>query len=55
MRVDSFLTANCILKDYLVKGYSFNKKKLNEQARQLDALKQTARFVLKQNLLRLPT
>lgn len=37
--------ANSILKDYLVKGYSLNEKRLNEQAQQLDALKQTVRLL----------
>ncbi|MFT3678023.1 MAG: virulence protein RhuM/Fic/DOC family protein [Chitinophagaceae bacterium] len=37
--------ANSILKDYLVKGYSLNEKRLSEQAQQLDALKQTVRLL----------
>lgn len=37
--------ANNVLKDYLVKGYSLNEKRLNEQAQQLDVLKQTVRLL----------
>lgn len=37
--------ANSILKDYLIKGYSLNEKRLNEQAQQLDTLKQTVRLL----------
>lgn len=37
--------ANKILKDYLVKGYSLNEKRLQEQTQQFDALKQTVRLL----------
>lgn len=37
--------ANTILKDYLVKGYSINDKRLREQALQLDQLKQTVKLL----------
>jgi len=37
--------ANKILKDYLVKGYVVNEKRLNEQASQYDALKQTVKLL----------
>jgi prophage maintenance system killer protein len=37
--------ANKVLKDYLVKGYAVNEKRLNEQAQQFDALKQTVRLL----------
>ncbi|MFT3826376.1 MAG: virulence protein RhuM/Fic/DOC family protein [Chitinophagaceae bacterium] len=50
-RVNSFrgtqfrIWANNVLKDYLVKGYSLNEKRLNEQAQQLGALKQAVRLL----------
>jgi prophage maintenance system killer protein len=37
--------ANKILKDYLVKGYSVNEKRLKEQGQQFNALKQTVRLL----------
>lgn len=37
--------ANKILKDYLVKGYALNEKRLKEQEEQLDQLKQTVRLL----------
>ena len=37
--------ANKVLKDYLVKGYTLNEKRLHEQAQQFDALKQTVRLL----------
>jgi|SRR6218665_386951 len=37
--------ANKILKEYLVKGYALNEKKLKEQEAQLDQLKQTVRLL----------
>lgn len=37
--------ANKTLKDYLVKGYALNEKRLNEQTQQFDALKQTVRLL----------
>ena len=37
--------ANKILKDYLVKGYDLNEKRLKEQEAQLDQLKQTMRLL----------
>lgn len=33
--------ANSILKDYIVKGYSLNEKRLNEQAQQLSAVRKS--------------
>ncbi|MEX6686294.1 RhuM family protein [Danxiaibacter flavus] len=37
--------ANKILKDYLVKGYSVNEKRLQEQSRQLEELKHTVKLL----------
>jgi len=37
--------ANHILKDFLVKGYAVNEKRLHEQSRQLDELKQTVKLL----------
>jgi prophage maintenance system killer protein len=37
--------ANKVLKDFLTKGYSIDKKRLQEQSRQLDELKQTVRLL----------
>jgi prophage maintenance system killer protein len=37
--------ANKILKDYLVKGYATNEKRLREHSRQLDDLKQTVKLL----------
>ncbi|MEJ7767270.1 MAG: virulence protein RhuM/Fic/DOC family protein [Chitinophagaceae bacterium] len=37
--------ANQVLKEYLNKGYSVNEKKLREQSRQLDHLKQTVKLL----------
>ena len=37
--------ANTILKEYLVKGYSVNEKRLREQKAQLDQLKQTVKLL----------
>lgn len=37
--------ANRILKDYLLKGYALNVKKVKEQSKQLDELKQTVRLL----------
>ncbi len=37
--------ANKILKDYLVKGYAVNEKRLQEQSRQLEELKQTVKLL----------
>jgi prophage maintenance system killer protein len=37
--------ANTILKDYLVKGYAVNEKRLQEQSRQLEELKQTVKLL----------
>jgi prophage maintenance system killer protein len=37
--------ANQILKDFLVKGYAVNEKRLHEQSRQLDDLKQTVKLL----------
>jgi prophage maintenance system killer protein len=37
--------ANRVLKEYLVKGYSINQKRLQEQNKQYDALKQTVRLL----------
>jgi hypothetical protein len=37
--------ANKVLKDYLLKGYAVNKKRLQEQSRQLEELKQTVRLL----------
>jgi hypothetical protein len=37
--------ANKVLKDFLVKGYSVNEKRLKEQSRQLEELKQTVRLL----------
>lgn len=37
--------ANKILKDYLVKGYALNEKRLKEQEAQLDQLKQTVKLL----------
>lgn len=37
--------ANKVLKDFLIKGYSLNEKRLHEQAQQLNALKQTVRLL----------
>lgn len=37
--------ANKVLRDYLVKGYSLNEKRLHEQSLQFDALKQTVRLL----------
>lgn len=37
--------ANKVLKDYLVKGYSLNEKRLQEQYRQLEELKQTVKLL----------
>ncbi len=37
--------ANKILKDYLIKGYSVNEKKLREQTTQLDELKQAVKLL----------
>jgi prophage maintenance system killer protein len=37
--------ANKILKDYLVKGYSINEKRLKDQANQLEQLKQTVKLL----------
>ena len=37
--------ANNIIKDFLVKGYAVNEKRLQEQSRQLDDLKQTVKML----------
>jgi prophage maintenance system killer protein len=37
--------ANKILKNYLIKGYAINEKRLHEQSRQLEELKQTVRLL----------
>jgi hypothetical protein len=37
--------ANKILKDYLIKGYAVNEKRLQEQSRQLEELKHTVRLL----------
>lgn len=37
--------ANKVLKEYLVKGYALNEKRLNEESQQLAALKQTVRLM----------
>lgn len=37
--------ANKILKDYLIKGYAVNEKRLQEQSRQLEELKYTVRLL----------
>ncbi|AXY78171.1 cytochrome C biogenesis protein CycH [Paraflavitalea soli] len=37
--------ANKVLKEYLIKGYSLNEKRLHEQSLQFDALKQTVRIL----------
>jgi prophage maintenance system killer protein len=37
--------ANKILKEYLVKGYALNEKRLQEQSQQFEALKQTVRLM----------
>ncbi|HEX3934381.1 MAG TPA: RhuM family protein, partial [Puia sp.] len=37
--------ANQVLKDHLVKGYSFDKRRFQEQSRQLDELKQTVKLL----------
>lgn len=37
--------ANKILKEYLVKGYTINEKRLKEQTTQLEELKQTAKLL----------
>jgi prophage maintenance system killer protein len=37
--------ANKVLKEYLVKGYALNEKRLNEQSQQFEALKQTVRLM----------
>lgn len=37
--------ANKVLKEYLVKGYSIDKKRFQEQSRQLDELKQTVKLL----------
>lgn len=37
--------ANNILKEYLIKGYSLNEKRLKEQSQQFEALKQTVRLM----------
>lgn len=37
--------ANKILKDYLIKGYAVNEKRLQEQSRQLEELKQTVKLL----------
>jgi prophage maintenance system killer protein len=37
--------ANKILKDYLIKGYTLNEKRLHEQSRQLEELKQTVKLL----------
>ena len=37
--------ANNILKEYLIKGYALNEKKLVEQAQQLTSLKQTVELL----------
>lgn len=37
--------ANKILRDYLVKGYAVNEKRLQEQSRQLEELKQTVKLL----------
>lgn len=37
--------ANKVLKDYLVKGYAVNEKRLKEQSQQLNQLKQTVRLL----------
>lgn len=37
--------ANTVLKDYLVKGYAVNEKRLQEQSRQLDELKKTVKLL----------
>ena len=37
--------ANRVLKDYLTKGYALDKKRLEEQSRQLDELKQTVKLL----------
>lgn len=37
--------ANKVLKDYLVKGYAVNEKRLQEQSRQLEELKQTVKLL----------
>lgn len=37
--------ANNVLKEYLVKGYALNEKKLREKSEQLDALKQTMKLL----------
>ncbi|WP_300597550.1 virulence protein RhuM/Fic/DOC family protein [Niabella sp.] len=42
--------ANKVLKDYLVKGYAVNEKRLKEQSQQLDQLKQTVKLLENQSL-----
>ncbi len=37
--------ANKVLKDYLIKGYTINEKKVEQQGKQLDELKQTVRLL----------
>lgn len=37
--------ANKVLKDYLIKGYSVNEKRLKEQSQQLEQLKQTVKLL----------
>lgn len=37
--------ANNVLKDYLIKGYAVNEKRLQEQSRQLEELKQTVKLL----------
>ncbi|HEY1202899.1 MAG TPA: RhuM family protein, partial [Niastella sp.] len=37
--------ANKVLKDYLTKGYAINEKRLREQSRQLEELKQTVKLL----------
>jgi hypothetical protein len=37
--------ANSVLKDYLIKGYSLNEKRLQEKTEQFNALKQTVRLL----------
>ena len=37
--------ANNVIKDFLVKGYAVNEKRLQEQSRQLDDLKQTVKLL----------
>ena len=37
--------ANKVLKDYLIKGYGINEKRLQDQSRQLEELKQTVKLL----------